>query len=110
MSWSLLVIYSLVKVRYLAGTDPNNINSVLRITAESFTSGGTIASLTWDSEPTRLYYILGSTNLATATWLDSGWFDHNGRFHGPESAREILPCAGGTAAHTVSLQNLKRPE
>jgi len=57
---------------YVAGTDPNNVNSVLRITSDSFTSSGSIASLTWDSVPTRFYYIGGNTNLTTATWLDSG--------------------------------------
>jgi hypothetical protein len=56
---------------YVAGTNPNNVNSVLRITAESFNSQGTVNSLTWDSEPTRLYYILGNTNLLTPTWQDS---------------------------------------
>lgn len=53
---------------YVAGTDPNNVNSILKITAESFALGGTNANLTWDSEPTRLYYILENTNAATATW------------------------------------------
>jgi hypothetical protein len=53
---------------YLAGTDPNNPNSLLKITAERFGLGGTNANLTWDSEPTRLYYILENTNVAAATW------------------------------------------
>jgi hypothetical protein len=57
---------------YLAGTDPNNVNSLLRITAESFTGGGTGASLTWNSEPTRLYYIQKNPDLTTTTWTDSG--------------------------------------
>jgi hypothetical protein len=57
---------------YVAGTDPNNVHSVLRITAESFTYRGTVDSLTWDSEPTRLYDIEVNTNLTTATWKDSG--------------------------------------
>jgi hypothetical protein len=56
---------------YVAGTNPNSVNSVLRITAESFNSQGTVNSLTWLSEPTRLYYILGNTNLLTPTWQDS---------------------------------------
>jgi Bacterial TSP3 repeat len=56
---------------YQAGTNPNDANSVLRITAQSFNSQGTIDSLTWLSEPTRLYYILGNTNLLTPTWQDS---------------------------------------
>ncbi len=57
---------------YIAGTDPNNINSVLEITAESFASGGTSGSLTWLSEPTRLYYLQKNTNVASTNWLDSG--------------------------------------
>ncbi len=57
---------------YLAGTDPNNVNSVLRITGESLTSGGTSASLTWESVPTRFYYIQKNLNLATPSWTDSG--------------------------------------
>jgi hypothetical protein len=68
---------------YVAGTDPNNVNSVLRITAEGFNSFGTANSLTWLSQPTRLYYILGNTNLLTPTWQGS-------------SLGLILPAAGST--------------
>ena len=68
---------------YVAGTNPNNVNSVLRITAESFNAYGTVNSLTWLSEPTRLYYILGNTNLLTPTWQDS-------------NLGLILPSAGTT--------------
>ncbi|MFZ0826567.1 MAG: hypothetical protein WAO02_04010 [Verrucomicrobiia bacterium] len=57
---------------YLAGTDPNNANSVLRITDGSFSSGGTSASLTWESVPTRFYYVQKNLNLATPSWTDSG--------------------------------------
>jgi hypothetical protein len=57
---------------YVAGTDPNNVNSVLRITAESFTPGGLSGNLTWLSVPTRLYYIEKNTNLVPTNWLDSG--------------------------------------
>jgi len=57
---------------YLAGTDPNNVNSILRITAESFSSGGTSALLTWDSVPTRYYYIQKTPSLTLAVWADSG--------------------------------------
>jgi len=57
---------------YLAGTDPNNVNSLLRITAESFSLGGTLANLTWDSVPTRFYYLQKTTNLTTQVWADSG--------------------------------------
>ena len=57
---------------YLAGTDPNNVNSLLRITAESFSSGGTSAMLTWDSVPTRYYYIQKTLGLSSPVWGDSG--------------------------------------
>jgi hypothetical protein len=57
---------------YLAGTDPNNASSVLRITAQSFSSGGTSALLTWDSVPTRYYYILRKPGLSSSVWADSG--------------------------------------
>jgi len=57
---------------YLAGTDPNDVNSVLRIAAGSFTPGGTSASLTWNSVPTRFYYIQKTLGLTDGTWADSG--------------------------------------
>jgi len=57
---------------YLAGTDPNNINSVLRITAESFASGGASATLTWNSVPMRFYYIQKTPGLSSPVWMDSG--------------------------------------
>jgi hypothetical protein len=57
---------------YLAGTDPNNVDSILRITTESFSSGGTSASLTWSSVMTRLYYIQKTPGLSAPVWTDSG--------------------------------------
>src|SRR5208283_2490643 len=57
---------------YLAGTDPNNVNSVLRITSGSFSSGGTSAALTWDSVPTRFYYLQKTIGLSSPVWADSG--------------------------------------
>ncbi|MDB6068059.1 MAG: hypothetical protein JWR26_4267 [Pedosphaera sp.] len=57
---------------YLAGTNPNNVNSVLRITEENFSSGGTNAALTWDSVATRHYHLQKALNLDTNVWTDSG--------------------------------------
>jgi hypothetical protein len=57
---------------YLAGTDPNNADSILRITAEGFSSGGTNAMLTWNSVTTRYYYILKTPGLTSPVWTDSG--------------------------------------
>jgi hypothetical protein len=57
---------------YLAGTDPNDVNSVLRVAAASFSPDGVSASLTWASVPTRLYYIQKTAGLGSAAWSDSG--------------------------------------
>ncbi len=58
---------------YLAGTNPNNFNSIVRITSESFAPGGTSATLTWDSALTRYYYIQTTPSLnPPIVWTDSG--------------------------------------
>jgi hypothetical protein len=57
---------------YLAGTDPNNFNSVLRITAENFASGGTSANFTWNSVLRRYYHLQKTTGLSSPVWTDSG--------------------------------------
>jgi hypothetical protein len=57
---------------YLAGTNPNNTNSILRITDGSFSAGGTSASLTWNSVLTRYYYLQKAPDLNSNTWADSG--------------------------------------
>jgi hypothetical protein len=58
---------------YLAGTNPTNGTDYLHITAESFASGGTSATLTWSSVPTRFYYIQKTPALnPPPTWFDSG--------------------------------------
>jgi hypothetical protein len=57
---------------YEAGTDPNNAGSNLRITAFTFGHDGTSAALTWNSVPTRYYYLQKTTNLVTNNWADSG--------------------------------------
>ena len=55
---------------YLAGTDPTNAGSLLRITG--IAKGAAEVSLTWDSVPTRYYYLQKTPNLATDGWVDSG--------------------------------------
>ena len=57
---------------YLAGTNPNDAGSNLRITAYAFASGGTSAALTWNSVPTRYYYLQKSLDLKLNIWTDSG--------------------------------------
>jgi len=60
------------KNEYLAGTDPNDPDNYLRITAESFSPGGTSANLTWNSVLTRYYYIQKTPGLGSPIWTDSG--------------------------------------
>ena len=58
---------------YLAGTNPNDPNSDLEITAFSATVGGTNATVTWESVLTRNYYLQKRLSLDPGSpWLDSG--------------------------------------
>ncbi len=57
---------------YFAGTNPTNADSLFRITTESFAPGGTSASITWSSVPTRFYYVQKNPDLDTPLWSDSG--------------------------------------
>ena len=57
---------------YLAGTDPNNAGSNLKITAENYSHGGTNATLTWTSVATRYYYLQKTLTLNPVIWTDSG--------------------------------------
>jgi hypothetical protein len=53
---------------YLAGTNPNDPNGRLRITAISAHATGNSATLTWTSVPSRLYYVEERTNLTFGAW------------------------------------------
>ena len=44
----------------------------LQITTQSFGFGGTLATLTWKSTPTRCYFIQKNLDLTSSLWLDSG--------------------------------------
>ena len=79
---------------YLAGTDPNSFSSLLNITAESFASGGTLASLTWNSVPTRYYTVQKTTGLSSPVWTDSG-------------LGLVTPAAGSTS--TASFADTNAP-
>jgi hypothetical protein len=57
---------------YVAGTDPNNANSTLRITSETITGGGTAANLAWSSVPSRLYYVQKNSDVKSTNWSDGG--------------------------------------
>ena len=88
---------------YLAGTDPNNATNVFRITAESFRlvsaglggPGGTqtVATLTWNSVPSRFYYVRQSHGLTPPGWADSG-------------EGLISPSAGSSTTASYSATNL----
>jgi hypothetical protein len=57
---------------YIAGTNPNNADSLLEITGENFSPDGSSATLTWDSVPTRYYYIVEALSLNPANWTTNG--------------------------------------
>jgi|SRR5665213_1401559 len=59
---------------YLAGTDPNNPNDSLKITAigVNFVSGNDNDTLTWISHPTRQYQVQENTNLVSGAWENAG--------------------------------------
>lgn len=57
---------------YLAGTDPTDPASNLSITQYITTPGGTMTTLTWQSVPTRNYFIEESLDLSAGSWFDSG--------------------------------------
>ncbi len=54
---------------YLAGTDPLNGNDYLHITLYDTTTGGTSATLTWTSVPTRYYHIQETLSLDSPNWI-----------------------------------------
>jgi hypothetical protein len=57
---------------YLAGTNPLDANSNLRITAFSTLPTGVSATLTWSSVLSRNYHVQGSLDLTSHLWTDSG--------------------------------------
>jgi hypothetical protein len=58
---------------YLAGTDPNDPSSNLRVTSIVSASPGTVIDLTWTSVSNRCYYVVESLDLSSVpTWFDSG--------------------------------------
>jgi len=57
---------------YLAGTDPNDPNSKLLITAQIFAPDGLTGSVTWNSVASRSYYLQKTPDLTSGIWLDSG--------------------------------------
>ena len=57
---------------YLAGTNPNNLNDRLAITAYSAAPSGSLIGVTWLSTLSRCYYIEKSLSLTSPLWLDSG--------------------------------------
>jgi hypothetical protein len=77
---------------YLAGTDPNNASSLLKIIAADYSPGGTNAVLTWNSVPTRYYYLQKALNLDSNIWTDSG-------------LELVSPSAGSTTTASITDTN-----
>lgn len=57
---------------HLAGTNPTNVTDRLQITAYTTAPGGTLATLTWRSTPTRFYSIQKTPSFDSPSWIDSG--------------------------------------
>lgn len=53
---------------YQAGTNPLDPNDWLRITAISANSAGSTSTVTWTSQPTRLYQVQSRESLVTGAW------------------------------------------
>jgi hypothetical protein len=53
---------------YLAGTNPNSASSLLAIMHESFSPKGTNITMTWETVPTRYYYIEEAASLGPTNW------------------------------------------
>ena len=77
---------------YLAGTDPNDPNSNLRVTAIDAPTPGSSVDLTWTSVSNRCYYVLENLSLIAPTWFDSG-------------LGSIMPDTGPTTMRFVSNTN-----
>lgn len=56
----------------VAGTDPNDRTSFLRIISHTYNSGITEVTITFTSTPSRLYLIERKPSLSAPTWIDSG--------------------------------------
>ena len=55
---------------YIAGTDPTNAASLLKIT--SVTKAASTAAVSWQSVTNRHYQVMSRTNLAAGTWQNVG--------------------------------------
>jgi len=60
------------KNKYLADTNPKDATDRLVITGYITSPGGTSATLTWKSSPTRFYHLQQNSDLTTTLWSDSG--------------------------------------
>lgn len=89
---------------YLAGTDPNNSNSVLKITYEFHGPTNSYTILNWDSVPTRYYAIQIRPSLSSGTWTEFfalpfegvnnvGFYDYNptNEFYRIRAFRPLMP-------------------
>ena len=77
---------------YLAGTDPMNPADSLKILQFASSPGGTNASLTWSSKPTRQYLIEKRDGFGSGT----DWFDSGLGFLLPDGATTRRILEGGT--------------
>jgi hypothetical protein len=93
-----------IRQDYLAGTDPNNSNSVFRITSFSRNPVAAYNSMNWSTVNTRFYAIQTNTTLASGPWVDrvefpnpgannGSWYDPNptNNFYRIRAFRPLMP-------------------
>ena len=89
---------------YLAGTDPNNSNSVLKITYENRGSSPNYTILDWNAVSIRYYTIQTNASLSRGHWADyialpiEGWnnagffdYDSTNEFYRIRAYRPLMP-------------------
>ena len=89
---------------YLAGTDPNNPNSVFKITYENRGSSPNYTILDWNAVSIRYYAIQTNSSLNKGVWADfaalpiAGWnnagfsdFDSTNEFYRIRAYRPLMP-------------------
>jgi hypothetical protein len=86
---------------YLAGTNPTDPNSNLRITAVGANPVGSTGTLTWTSVLSRLYYVQERTNLTTGAWATNVTLGVVAPDPGPTTTRSPIAAAAAKRFYRV---------
>lgn len=95
---------------YMADTDPLDASSVMRITASTFGSSGSPVTLTWSSQPTRVYYVEKVTSFVEPP--PYGWADVLGVIcpdPGPTTTRMFVDPASSHRFFRIAVEKPLSP-